>query len=419
MATRKRKGERPDGLIQVTLDIGYWPDGRRRRMSFYGHSRTEANAKKQAYILQQKQGQGSKYRQDITVGEWVEIFKGIYRPNVDDAYLGNDDVPYDRLVDKLGKRRMIDISESDLQKALNAVSDMSFSTVSKYEHAIKRVFKRAKKNKIISDDPSEDLILPPYTKGTHRALESWEVEHILAHWNEPGLHAGLWVMLMLLAGLRRSEMMALDWSSVDMSARVLSVDRVAVVHKNRTEIVERAKTDAGLRSIPICQPLFAALDTVPESRRAGLVCLSAHGCQLSSKAVSGGIDTFCNALERILNGQPAFQRGRRNDLRETVTPVHAFRFRAHDLRHTFATFLYDAGIDVKAAQYFLGHSDIKMTLDLYTHLSKERDEYSRRAMMAHLDNLLDSRLKTPSNPTYGGKMVVTGLFGTDQNPENP
>ena len=68
-----------------------------------------------------------------------------------------------------------------------------------------------------------------------------------------------------------------------------------------------------------------------------------------------------------------------------------FSFTAHDLRHTYATALYDAGVPVKAAQYFLGHADIRVTLDLYTHLSKERESASRNQMVEYLDSWIDKR----------------------------
>ena len=71
-----------------------------------------------------------------------------------------------------------------------------------------------------------------------------------------------------------------------------------------------------------------------------------------------------------------------------------FKFTSHDLRHTFATALYDAGVPVKAAQYFLGHADIKITLDLYTHLSRERAAASRNKMVKYLDEWLDDRVQT-------------------------
>lgn len=387
MANRKRKGERSDGLIQVTLDIGYDADGKRIRKSFYGKSRTEAERKRDEFKASMKRG--SQYDSEITVGEWVKIYKDTYRQNVDEAYLGGDDVPYNRLASELGYMKMASVSESDLQKSLNKLKGKSFSTCDKYRQCLKRVFERARKNKIIIDNPAEDLVMPAYSKGSHRALESWEIEHILKHWNEPGLHAGLWVMIMMLAGLRRGEMIALDWSAVDLTSRMLTVCQTAVIKSNQSEIVKRTKTDAGLRTIPICGPLYDALTTVPENKREGLVCLSAHGKQLSESAVSRGLETFCAALERLANGEPLFQRGNRNDLikRETDENRIRFSFRAHDLRHTFATLLYNSGLDVKYAQYLLGHADINMTLGLYTHLSQEKTNESRLLLIRSFDAL--------------------------------
>ena len=62
------------------------------------------------------------------------------------------------------------------------------------------------------------------------------------------------------------------------------------------------------------------------------------------------------------------------------------RFTAHNLRHTYATMLYKAGVDVLTAKEQLGHADIKTTLNIYTHLDRE---YKRRTM-DKLDQYLDA-----------------------------
>ena len=61
------------------------------------------------------------------------------------------------------------------------------------------------------------------------------------------------------------------------------------------------------------------------------------------------------------------------------------------LRHTYATMLFDAGVDVKSAQKFLGHSDIEVTLEIYTHLSKFKEEQ----VICALDEHLKERKKEP------------------------
>lgn len=425
MPHKKRKGERPDGLIQVSLQVGFRADGKPDRKYFYGHSRAEAERKRDAY----KQRVGSSYSPNITVAQWVEVFKSTYREGVDDAYIDQDNVPYNRLVSALGWKRMVDVRESDLQAALNAVSGMSYSTVDKYVQCIRRVFLRAQKNKIIGDNPAGDLIVPPSVKGTHRALERWEIELILDNWNNPNTCAGLWVLLMMLCGLRRGEMMALDWSAVDLRARTLTVRQVAVIHKNQAVIAERAKTDAGLRTIPICQALFDALSSVPVENRVGPVCLSAKGKPLSETAVRRGLEQFIAVLTRIHNGEPARNPGRLSKAaRAALEERHAspdyepFAFRAHDLRHTFATALYDAGVDVKAAQYFLGHADFRMTMDLYTHLSRERASASGSQIVSLFDAWVQDRMRDagalPSPELWTVRVVLSLPPEQPKNPDN-
>ena len=394
MATKKRRGERPNGLIQVSLQIGFKPDGKPLRKYFYGHSRAEAERKRDAFKA--SFGSGGVYDADMTLREWIDIYKATYRQRVNPAYLLSNAAPYNRLTRALGYMRLRDIRESHLQKALNDVSGMSLSTADKYRQAMKRVFERAKKNKLIPDNPAADLIMPSCRKGgTHRALERWEFDLILKNWNNPMIHSGLWVILMLLCGLRRGEMMALDWKDIDLSARTLRVTQVTVLHANNPVIEQRAKTDAGLRTLPICQSLYDALLTVPEDHRSGFVCLSSKGAPLTRSAATCGIKSFCAAIECIINGDPVERRGHYAEPKKQQSNRVHFSFTAHDLRHTYATALYDAGVPVKAAQYFLGHSDIQITLDLYTHLSQEREAASRLQMVEYLDNWIDrSQLST-------------------------
>ena len=54
------------------------------------------------------------------------------------------------------------------------------------------------------------------------------------------------------------------------------------------------------------------------------------------------------------------------------------------LRHTYATMLFDAGVDVKSAQRFLGHTDIEVTLSIYTHLTKFKEEQAIQMLDKHL-----------------------------------
>lgn len=390
--TRKKKGERKDHRIQVTLTVGVKPDGSPERKSFYGKTRTEANRKRDEYKARMALGivDGK-----VTVAEWVDVCLRLYRTNVNPAYAKGDSIPYNRLKEMLGKKLVSEVREADLQVLINKLDGTSSSNIKKYYQAFFRVFEKARTNRLIFINPAEGLDLPEGTKGTHRALERWETDCILKNWHQH--RCGLWAMLMLLCGLRRGEMMALRWENIDMEKKQLRVREVAVIASNKSKIEERTKSISGLRVLPICGPLWEALNTVPLEKRVGLVCVSAKGEQISGSAFDRGWDGFNLAMQRVMNGEPVKQQGRRETLETKIAKAEKegrqyiiFDTLAHDLRHTFATALYDADVPVKAAQYYLGHADVRMTLDLYTHLSQEREKTSRCQIVDFLDGWLDN-----------------------------
>lgn len=394
---RKRKNQRSDDRFMVRLVTGHDEAGKPIIKYFYGRTFTEADNQRSAYKTKLKAGLD--VDGNVTVSEWIDTCLSLYRTNVNKLYIERDKVPFRRLKKAIGHMKVADVRDADLQKALNDVADMSYSTIRTYHQAIMLVFDKARRNKLIADNPAEDLDIPQGTKGSHRALERWESDCILSNWNQH--RAGLWAMLMLLCGLRRSEMMALKWENVDLKNRQITVKEVAVIQSNQAVIEERAKTIAGVRVLPICTPLLEALLSVPEDKRTGFVCLSAKGKQLTESAFSRGWDGFNLAMQRILNGEDVVQQGRREKLEAKIEAAKQagreyviFSVQAHDLRHTFATSLYDCGVPVKAAQYYLGHADIRMTLGLYTHLSESRENDSRSRLVSFLDGWL-SKSETP------------------------
>lgn len=394
----KRKGQRKDKRIQITYTDGVRPDGHPNRISFYGYTRTEALQKRDLYKREKEQGLAHGER-ITTVNEWIDRWQKSYSVNVSDY------APYiNRLKKDLGKKPVRSVSEADLVQSLSAYAGKSSSSALKYRMILKQIFHKAKKNRLIPEDPAEDLLLPEdVTTGTHRALAPWESECILNNWSI--YHAGRWAMLMLLCGLRRGEMVALDWDAIDLEHRKLTVKASASMRGKVTTVKDRTKTKAGARILPICEPLYQMLSQVPQEERTGPVCRSAKGGRITQSSVDRCWKTYCNMMTRILNGEEPDQRGRRWDCvrdkyyvpdKEDDERV-IFSCLPHDLRHTYATALYDAGVDIKSAQYYLGHDDVNMTINLYTHLSKIKENEARSSLVNYLDKWLDKHLLPVKN----------------------
>lgn len=397
-------------MVTIYGSYGRDKNGKRIRKKFTGATEGEALIKKAAYEQERALGIPD-FSERITVAEWVEMWKTTYKSGLRGTNKQTYDSAITRLLNDIGSMRMATVRNIHLQNSLMKMTGMSESAAIKYRMVLQQIFKKARQNKIVRDDPAEELELPDASNGEgHRALVRWETELITENWTEH--RTGVWMMIMLYAGLRRSEMIALNWDSVDLETRTIDVHRAAEIVSNQSVIKEITKTEAGMRVVPICDPLFEALSSIPKKKRTGQVCLSAHGNQISQSAFDRGIDGFNVAMERILNGEPVKQQGRRRDVEkrkqeqemaritlgdrrtlqerqeEKQKQRKRFSIKAHDLRYTFATALYDAGVDVKSAQYYLGHSDVRTTMNIYTQLSDERKKISRAQLISFLDNWL-------------------------------
>jgi integrase len=108
-----------------------------------------------------------------------------------------------------------------------------------------------------------------------------------------------------------------------------------------------------------------------------LVCPSVQtGGAMSYTAFQAAWRSYQHYLNIAAGGKDA---SRSNPKIQAVEP-----FTAHQLRHTYATMLYDAGVDVLTVQRLLGHADVQATMRIYTHLSKQKEQQSIAALNAHI-----------------------------------
>lgn len=353
---RKRRGERPDGRIQVTYTDGTRPDGKPNRISFYGKTRAEAETKKAEYIERKKLGV-SPLADTMTVSEWLDECAETYGTTQATVSL------YKRMARDLGQVRLKDVREINCLESLGKCAGMSKGLVSSYRTFMRETFRRAIKNKLIADNPAEDIVLPDATSGTHRMLEPWEIQAIIG--TKLRTPASVAAIIMLMCGLRRGEVMALRRDCVDRENRVIRVRAIRSRATGVEGIKEGSKTSAGIRDVPACQLVLDAASALPND----------HELLLGCEYTIGKFKTvFANYLKDL-----SAECGR------TIC------FRTHDLRHTYASLLYDAGVDVKSAQTFLGHSSVKMTMDIYTHLSESKKSTSADRLLQHLDMLTGSK----------------------------
>jgi integrase len=152
---------------------------------------------------------------------------------------------------------------------------------------------------------------------------------------------GLFALVCLYGGLRRGEALALRFEDIDRDKRTIRVNK-AVEYIGNNPRVKGTKTAAGDRVVPLLAPLTAALP----DQKSGLVFPREDGGPLTKTQYRKRWLRYCEAIGHEIT--------------------------AHQLRHGYATILYEAGIADKDAQELLGHSSIAVTRDVYTHIRSSR-----------------------------------------------
>ncbi|MFC2043129.1 tyrosine-type recombinase/integrase [Chloroflexota bacterium] len=161
----------------------------------------------------------------------------------------------------------------------------------------------------------------------------------------------------IATGMRQGELLGLMWEDVDLDNGVIHVKRTAQTIWKKGTVISDTKTDRSRRSIPLPQFAVEALKNKP--RTSDFVFPSTVGTPIPARNL---LRHWHNTREKI--DQPDM--------------------RFHDLRHTSATLLLQAGVHPKVVQERLGHSRISMTLDTYSHVVPSMQEEAANQLQAIL-----------------------------------
>lgn len=182
-------------------------------------------------------------------------------------------------------------------------------------------------------------------------------------------------MLMLYSGLRRSEATALTWADVDLQDATITVNNGYDFRAKRSK---SPKTAAGVRVVNIPKVLVDYLRTQQDG------CLYVLHNDKGKRMTEQGWKRLWQSYMCDLNIKYGHQ-GAVNKHDPAGVPMVIDTFTPHQLRHTFCTLMYFAGVDVMTARDQMGHKDISVTLGIYTSLDKK---FKKKKI-----NRLDSYLK--------------------------
>lgn len=168
------------------------------------------------------------------------------------------------------------------------------------------------------------------------------------------------VIILLRTGIRASELCGLTWHDIDFENKTINIDRQLMKTDKDHYMITTPKTKNGIRKIPMSKEVYNAFQNVMNKNKESIITVDdindfvfiANGCRPK---------TYSNYNE-------LFKMIRREYNREHEEKISVS---AHILRHTFCTRMANAGMNPKSLQYIMGHSNIAITLNVYSHATYE------------------------------------------------
>lgn len=353
------------------LTIGIDEKGKAKRKSFYGKTKKEVKEKMDNYKLLNPIGAAA--INEYTVATWFNYwlwnikkrdikpttfarYESVYRTHIEGSEIAN--IPLYKL--KL----------NNIQAYYNKLLDNGtpIATIKQINSKLKTCLDSAEKNNYIEKNYCKLVEIPTDTKDKKIEVFSMDQQKQFAE-AVKGHKLELLFLTALCTGLRIGEISGLKWSDIDFDNHTLTVnrtvERVALFDKDgkrHYETIEQTpKTSNGFRTVPIVSYIFNSLlehkvqqdaikSEIPNFNEYDLIFCDKKGYYINPNSITG-------AFHRIQN-------------KMNIPKDEHIKF--HGLRKTFATRLFEKGVPPKTVQTLLGHSDIEITLNIYTQVMENK-----------------------------------------------
>lgn len=318
-----------------------------RRYFVRGDTLSEVYEKKAQRLFELQNGMVT-YDGSLPFETWaktaIETYKAGVKPDTKSAMLYR----LNRCVfPEIGSYPISKIKPLQLQKILNKQAGMSKSHLTKLRSDLRFVFQKAVENKMILESPAATLVLPESYENKRRSLTDYERAHLLRVCETDDRF--VLFLLMLYCGCRPCEAMTAQGMDIQ------TLDGYNVLH------IRGTKTANSDRFVPIPDILFERIKNTPKFAN---IALTSAGKPLTKTDYV----RLTNRLRRELN----LSMGCKTYRNQLIPPFPLDpSFVPYFLRHTYCTDLASKGVDIRTAQKLMGHSDIKVTANIYTHVLTE------------------------------------------------
>lgn len=350
------------GVDQVT--------GRKVRTTVTANTKKGIKIKaREAQLDFEKNGRCSKEKPTVTTYRelsalWWQSYKNTIKPNTRQSMEG---IIRLHILPVFGDYKLSKLTTPIIQQQVNKWSDRAnrgvkgaFANYSLLNNINKRILQYGVTMQVIQHNPARDVIVPRKQQNKEKKIKFFsnqELKQFLDYLdsldlsNYENFFDYVLYKTLLAAGCRIGEVLALEWSDIDLKNGTISITKTL----NRYKETNTPKSKAGLRDVEIDKATALLLKQYKKRQQV-------HAWQLG-KAETVVFSTF---TKKYAHASSLLKRLQKHFKNAGVADIGF-----HGFRHTHATIMIYAGIEVKDLQHRLGHSTISMTLDTYVHATQE------------------------------------------------
>jgi integrase len=344
---------------QLTVELPPDPDSGKRRQKLLTaptKHEVEALAVKLRHSINSNQfgeAEANKMTVEEHLTRWLETVKQVKKVG---TYTRYAHVLNHHVIPTLGRTRLAKLSPPEIQTlyATKLEKGLSSTTVLLIHNVLHRALKQAVRWNLIVRNPTE-FVDPP--QEATREYKTWDKQQLAAFLAASDKHVwfALW-RLAALTGMRRGEVLGLMWSDLDFERGLLSVKRTLSRGVGGAYSLGTPKTAHGRRSLVLPK---SVLDSLHKHRR----------MQLEERLAMGETYQDNNFVFASAIGEPLHPNTIGYNFSKIIAAANLPRIRFHDLRHTSATLMLLNGEHPKIVQERLGHADVSITLNRYSHVT--------------------------------------------------
>jgi integrase len=348
----------PDGRWRGSVFLGY-RDGRPHRKYVTRRTRAEAAVEVRRLLELQRQGQ-LVTTGGIGVGEWFAIYlEQVAKPTLRPRTLERYRLDIERhILPAVGRHRLDKLRPAHLVALYNAKAAEGLSAASlRHMHAvIRRALNVAVKWQLITVNPATLVdaprprpheVIPLSATEARRLIEAARGHRMEARW-----------LVGLALGLRQGEALGLWWEDIDLGAGLLRIRRALQRQRGAGLVFTEPKTTRSRRTVPLPDPLVQVLREHKDH-------------QEKERITAGSLWRGSPCVFTTSVGTPVEPRNDNREFKALLARAGLPPVRLHDLRHTAASLLLAQNVPARVVMEILGHSQIALTMNTYSHVAPE------------------------------------------------